>query len=155
MESLIVRFSRQILLWLLLFALDPTRVFPKFAASVQPPPPSPSSPSPSTSSSTVTPPVPSAVKLDPNIQLPLPELAPLVPLKFLSNLHVPDVSQCSDLKQPPMLYSYYGQLNVDLTVDVVRVVTELFSYNTRAYCYNEVCTVPGPTLYVEPGDVIT
>ncbi len=61
----------------------------------------------------------------------------------------------STLKSPLQIYSARGQLNVTLTVEVTRVSNELFSFNTRTFCYSDICALPGPSLYVTPGDRLT
>lgn len=57
--------------------------------------------------------------------------------------------------QPTKISSSDGSLSITLTVEAYRVTTELFSYTTRAYCYNGKCSVPGPTISVKPGDTLT
>ena len=57
--------------------------------------------------------------------------------------------------EPTKISSSNGALSVTLSVEAYRVTNELFSYTTRAYCYNGVCAVPGPTISVKPGDTLT
>jgi hypothetical protein len=49
--------------------------------------------------------------------------------------------------------------NVSLYVRSHRVVTDVVSFNTRIYCYqvddNSVCSYPGPTIKLAPGDNFT
>ena len=52
------------------------------------------------------------------------------------------------------LVSFNGALDVTLSVNAFRV-NAFISYTTRAYHYNGVGSVPGPTLRVKPGDVLT
>jgi len=64
-----------------------------------------------------------------------------------------DIYNSSQLLTSPLkLTSVNGLLNIKLTIQAFRVVTELFSFNTRAYCYNNQCSVPGPSIYCSPGD---
>ena len=53
------------------------------------------------------------------------------------------------------LRSVNGKLDVTLFVRSVTVTSEMFSYNTRAFCVDSQCSVPGPTLYCLPGDEVT
>jgi FtsP/CotA-like multicopper oxidase with cupredoxin domain len=45
-----------------------------------------------------------------------------------------------------------GILDVVLQVTTCTVTTELFSYTTRAFAFQGVCSVPAPTIVVKPGD---
>jgi len=66
-----------------------------------------------------------------------------------------DIYNSSQLLTSPLkLTSVNGQLDIKLTIQAFRVVTELFSFNTRAYCYNDQCSIPGPSIYCSPGDNI-
>ena len=58
------------------------------------------------------------------------------------------------LSSPIDIYSFNGILDVKLTTKVYRSVNDLFSFNTRAFCYNQICSVPGPTLHVKPAETI-
>ncbi|KAJ3292271.1 hypothetical protein HDU76_007181, partial [Blyttiomyces sp. JEL0837] len=55
------------------------------------------------------------------------------------------------LTQPMMLNSSNGLLNITLHVIPTRF-NGFISYNTRAYAYNGVPMIPGPTLNIRPGD---
>ncbi|KAJ3277974.1 hypothetical protein HDU76_010090, partial [Blyttiomyces sp. JEL0837] len=55
------------------------------------------------------------------------------------------------LTQPVMLNSTNGLLNITLHVVATRF-NGFISYNTRAYSYNNVPMIPGPTLNIRPGD---
>ncbi|RYG93387.1 hypothetical protein EON65_59000, partial [archaeon] len=57
-----------------------------------------------------------------------------------------------ELTYPLSLVSIEGILDITLSVQAKRVSTSLFSFTTRVFCYNDVCKVPGPTLYIKPGD---
>lgn len=56
------------------------------------------------------------------------------------------------LAAPIDLYSSNGLLDVTLTTNVFRENNGIFSFNTRAYCLNGICSVPAPTLHLFPGD---
>ena len=58
----------------------------------------------------------------------------------------------TELTTPIEVFSSNGALHVTLTTQVYRATNDLFSYNTRAYCLNLVCSIPGPTLHLKPGD---
>ena len=59
----------------------------------------------------------------------------------------------NSLKPTFSLSSTSGLLDVIIVVKSTTIVVDgLFSYTTRAFCYNEVCGPTGPTLYVSPGD---
>jgi FtsP/CotA-like multicopper oxidase with cupredoxin domain len=60
----------------------------------------------------------------------------------------------STLKNPLELRSLKGVLAVTLTVKAVTIQNEKFSFNTRVFCYNDVCASPAPTLYCSPGDTL-
>ncbi len=91
--------------------------------------------------------------IDSNIDLPSPELAKNVPLKYLSNKKIFNESKI--LKEPLKVYSIYGTLEVELSIESYHYKNELFEFNTRAFCYNGNCSIPGPSLFVVPGDVLT
>lgn len=57
-----------------------------------------------------------------------------------------------ELTYPLSLVSIEGILDITLSVQAIRISTALFSFTTRVFCYNDVCKVPGPTLYIKPGD---
>ena len=52
------------------------------------------------------------------------------------------------------LTSTAGRLEVTLTVEQHQLDAGAFKKNVRAYCYEGVCSVPGPTLRVFPGDTV-
>lgn len=56
------------------------------------------------------------------------------------------------LSSPLELRAINGYLDIRLHVRAVRINTGLFNYTSRAYCFNDACSVPGPTLYCRPGD---
>lgn len=58
----------------------------------------------------------------------------------------------SQLTNPLSLRSTNSILNIVLNVKAKRLTTELFDYNTRMFCFQDICNVPGPTLYCKPGD---
>lgn len=88
------------------------------------------------------------------INLPEPEKASaVVPLPYLSNLAIYEDSV--EFIEPVALQSVNGKLNVKLTVEPYRFDNGFISFNTRAYCYNNVCSVPGPSLFCRPGDIVT
>lgn len=45
--------------------------------------------------------------------------------------------------------------SLDLAVDVGRHSNDQVSFTSRQYCYNGVCTYPGPTILLIPGDNVT
>lgn len=58
------------------------------------------------------------------------------------------------LAEPLKVYSNKGKLDIKMTVEVATISTGLFSYRTRVYCYESICSTPGPTLIVKPGDLV-
>ncbi|TPX31479.1 hypothetical protein SmJEL517_g05185 [Synchytrium microbalum] len=58
------------------------------------------------------------------------------------------------LAQPTTITSSSGSLSFTLTVDSY-AFNGYISFNTRAYYYNGVGSVPGPTWHVKPGDTVT
>ena len=58
-----------------------------------------------------------------------------------------------NLVEPLKISSTNGILNVNLTVEPFQF-NGVFSYYTRAFCYNGSCSVPGPTISVQPGDIV-
>jgi hypothetical protein len=68
------------------------------------------------------------------------------------------VPHCSGKSEPLadvlQVYSDHGKLDVTLTVEVYRFVNAMFSMNVRAFCYQDVCSYPGPTMFVKPGDTV-
>ena len=64
-------------------------------------------------------------------------------------------STCFALKEQTKIYSVDGDLDITLNVRAHRVTTDVFSFTTRVYCYMDVCSVPGPTIVVKPGDRLT
>eukprot|EP00301_Raphidiophrys_heterophryoidea_P027654 c9756_g1_i2.p1 GENE.c9756_g1_i2~~c9756_g1_i2.p1 ORF type:complete len:451 (-),score=137.44 c9756_g1_i2:431-1729(-) len=56
------------------------------------------------------------------------------------------------LTQPTVIQSVNGWLNATLTIESFVMNATMFSFKTRAFCYNGVCSVPGPTLRFYPGD---
>ncbi len=91
-----------------------------------------------------------ASTINDNIDLPNPELAKNVPLKYLSNKNIYNESKI--MKEPLKVYSIYGTLEIELSIESFLYKNDLFEFNTRAFCYNEICTIPGPSLFVMPGD---
>lgn len=85
-----------------------------------------------------------------NINLPNPELAKTVPLKYLSNKNIFNESKI--MKEPLRVYSISGTLEIELSIESFFYKNDLFEFNTRGFCYNEICSIPGPTLFVMPGD---
>lgn len=69
----------------------------------------------------------------------------------LWNDHINEES--AELQSPVAIRSVNGRLDVELTVEQFRF-RSLFSFNTRAFCYDGKCSVPGPTLYCRAGDTI-
>jgi FtsP/CotA-like multicopper oxidase with cupredoxin domain len=59
------------------------------------------------------------------------------------------------LNTPLALRSTNGRLNVELTVQAERITTQLFDYTARVFCYTGICSAPGPSLYVLPGDILS
>eukprot|EP01031_Cornospumella_fuschlensis_P042590 gene42590-52039_t len=57
-----------------------------------------------------------------------------------------------ELTHPLSLVSIEGILDITLSVQAKIISTSLFTFTTRVFCYNDVCKVPGPTLYIKPGD---
>ena len=55
---------------------------------------------------------------------------------------------------PTTLTSTAGRLEVTLTVEQHQLDAGAFKKNVRAFCYEGVCSVPGPTLRVFPGDTV-
>eukprot|EP01038_Epipyxis_sp_PR26KG_P009836 gene9836-13230_t len=55
------------------------------------------------------------------------------------------------LKTPIELRSVNGILDIELNVQAT-TFKGLFSFNTRLFCLNDVCSFPGPTLVCNPGD---
>jgi FtsP/CotA-like multicopper oxidase with cupredoxin domain len=45
--------------------------------------------------------------------------------------------------------------SLTLTVEAHRHQNDQIAFNTRAYCWNGVCSVPGPTIHVRAGDNFT
>ena len=45
--------------------------------------------------------------------------------------------------------------SLTLTVEAHRHHNDQVSFNTRSYCWNDVCTFPGPTIHVQAGDNLT
>ena len=58
------------------------------------------------------------------------------------------------LANPIELRSINGYLDVTFTVKVAYIENDLFGYNTRVFCYNDICRSPGPTLYCGPNDTL-
>lgn len=58
----------------------------------------------------------------------------------------------SYVTEPFKIYSSKGLLDVTLTVKAVKVTNTIFSYTTRVYCYENICSAPGPTIVCLPGD---
>jgi FtsP/CotA-like multicopper oxidase with cupredoxin domain len=58
----------------------------------------------------------------------------------------------SSLATPLELRAINGYLDITLTVRAVRVSTGPFNYTSRTFCFNDICSAPGPTLYCGPGD---
>jgi FtsP/CotA-like multicopper oxidase with cupredoxin domain len=57
------------------------------------------------------------------------------------------------LRKPAVeIRSVNGLLDVVLQIQTCTVTTELFTYTTRAFAYEGVCSIPGPTIVVKPGD---
>ena len=49
-----------------------------------------------------------------------------------------------------------GVLDITLTVEVSRIeIDDLFSYNTRTYCHQGLCSAPGPSIHVRQGDEVS
>jgi hypothetical protein len=71
------------------------------------------------------------------------------PFDILYNDHIS--SSSAVLTAPIDIYSVNGILDIQLTTQVFRAKNDLFSFNTRAYCLNDVCSIPGPTLHLLPG----
>ncbi|KAJ1427312.1 hypothetical protein B484DRAFT_77121 [Ochromonadaceae sp. CCMP2298] len=59
------------------------------------------------------------------------------------------------LAQPLALRSVNGRLDVELTVQAERVSTQPFDYTSRVFCYTGICSAPGPSLYLAPGDILS
>ena len=55
---------------------------------------------------------------------------------------------------PTTLTSADGRLEVTLTVEQHQLDAGAFKKNVRAFCYEGVCSAPGPTLRVFPGDTV-
>jgi len=58
------------------------------------------------------------------------------------------------LSEPNVISSADGRLTLNISVQTYRFKS-IFSYNTRSYCINSVCSIPGPTISVRTGDIIT
>ena len=63
-------------------------------------------------------------------------------------------NKSSALYNPLELRPTKGFLDVTFTVRAVPIANEAFSFNTRAFCYNNQCSSPAPTIHVVPGDTI-
>ena len=61
----------------------------------------------------------------------------------------------SALQSPLALRAVNGKLDLTLTVEASFVQTDVFDFNTRTYCFSGLCNIPGPTLYLSPGDELT
>ena len=69
-------------------------------------------------------------------------------------LYNSDVYESSvNLTEPTAIYSSDGRLTLTLHVKAFRFTSAAFSFTTRAYCYNSVCSVPGPSIYLKAGDL--
>ena len=59
------------------------------------------------------------------------------------------------MESPVMVYSADGLLEITMTVETTSViVTDLFSYQSRVYCMNDICQAPGPSIFVRAGDEV-
>lgn len=54
--------------------------------------------------------------------------------------------------EPNRLESLHDKLYASLSIRPYQYNTGVFSINTRAYCFRDVCNIPGPTIYLHPGD---
>jgi len=61
----------------------------------------------------------------------------------------------SQLTSPLELRSVNSRLDVVLTVRPGRLQTDLYDFDTRMFCYEDQCNVPGPSIYCKPGDTLT
>jgi len=48
----------------------------------------------------------------------------------------------------------YTSTIITLNIQPYRIDTEVFSFYTRAYCYQDVCSVPGPTITITAGETL-
>ena len=59
------------------------------------------------------------------------------------------------LQAPSQIYSAEGELDVTLNVRAVTLtVSDMFTYTTRVYCVNEICSSPGPSIFARQGDEV-
>ena len=63
----------------------------------------------------------------------------------------------ANLTEPTVLSTQTGFMSITLRVRAYRFTSGIFSFNTRAYCYDSddaepICSIPGPTIQVYPGD---
>ena len=58
------------------------------------------------------------------------------------------------LSTPVDVFAFDGVVDITFTVKAYRSVNDLFSFNTRVFCYDEDCSVPGPTLHLKPGETL-
>lgn len=58
----------------------------------------------------------------------------------------------SPLISPFNIYSNNRLLDIELSVEEFRFSNELFSFTTRSFCFENKCSIPGPTLICNPGD---
>ena len=80
---------------------------------------------------------------------PTPTSSPTIDLSgYLANL----------LSAPQVIYSGVdapAEWSVTLYVREHRHVNDKVGFNTRSYCYNDLCSYPGPTIEIHPGDNLT
>jgi len=70
-------------------------------------------------------------------------------------LYNPGIFTSSSMLQTPItIPSSSGVLTADISVKHFRFTSEVFDFDTRAYCFLGTCSIPGPTLIVQQGDVV-
>ncbi|KAK3233393.1 hypothetical protein CYMTET_56307 [Cymbomonas tetramitiformis] len=65
-----------------------------------------------------------------------------------------DVYDGPQLQEPIVLESSEGILEATLSVEQYKYDNGVYNFNTRAFCYEGACTVPGPTFKIRPGDTL-
>lgn len=69
--------------------------------------------------------------------------------------HTDVYTSSKQFKVPLELRSINGHLEVKLTVKADVIQSDLFNFTTRAFCYNNICRSPAPSLFCYPGDTVT
>lgn len=59
------------------------------------------------------------------------------------------------LTEPQVIRSDATEWSLDLHIKPHQVVNDQLTVTTRLYCVEDVCSYPGPTISVKPGDVFT